>query len=188
MAKLQDFLLNGQIGDIRVGMLPGDVERRWGPAQDRTVQRRPIEILKYGSIELAFGKVPGTADSRLVSAAIYFFNPQRTLPPNVIFEDWSPSGETFEREFREYLASIKVDVHSKGDDENTYLELESGASVVFVEGRLHSIHYHRRDRREVRRQVSVSMPEVTLNQLRDRARRENVPLNELIERVLSKNI
>jgi hypothetical protein len=77
--------------------------------------------------------------------------------------------------------------HFKVDGEYTHVLLDSGASAVFDEGRLHSIHYRRADKSARRRQMSVSLPESTLSELRARAQRENVSLAELIERVLSKS-
>lgn len=187
MAKLQDFLTNGQIGEIRLGMRPEQVQSIWGPAPGQSVQHRPVKILRYGSVELGFGPIAGTEDSRLASVAIYFFDSLRTLPAGVTFEDWVPTQNTSEADFHRFLDSIKLAAHTRVDGENTNLMLETGTSVVFVEGRLHSIHHLRRDRRAARRQLSVSIPESSLNQLRERARRENVPLNELIERILLTN-
>jgi hypothetical protein len=187
MAKLEDFLTKGQIGEIHLGMRPEQVESQWGSASDRSVQRRPVEIAKHGAVELAFGVLPGTNDSRLISGSIYFFNPKRKLPAGLVFEDWFPTQSTSEADFRRFLESIKLTADSRVDGENTNLLLETGASVVFVEGRLHSIHYRRRDSGAARRQLSVSIPETSLTQLRERALRENVPLNELIERILLAN-
>src|SRR5690349_8652434 len=103
MAKLREVLSEGKLGEIRIGALPETVERHLGPPDDRSVKRRPVEILKFGSIELAFKHVPGTNDSRLIAIAIYFFNPKRNLPASVAFEDWTPTPETTEAEFRSFL-------------------------------------------------------------------------------------
>jgi hypothetical protein len=71
------------------------------------------------------------------------------------------------------------------DGQYTHLVLNSGGSAVFDDGRLHSVHFRRADKGALRRQMSVSLPENTLSQLRERAQRERISLQELIERVLS---
>lgn len=185
MVKFRELLSEGKLGEVRVGMLPETIEQLLGPADDRSVKSRPVEILKFGSLELAFKFIPGTNDSRLIAIAIYFSIPDRVLPSSVVFEDWTPTGGTTEADFRNFLGSAGLGVHSKVDGENKYLVLESGASIVFVDDRLHSVHFRRSDKRATRRQMSVSLPDSTLTQLRARAERENISLQELIEKMLS---
>lgn len=185
MAKFRELLSEGRIGNVRIGMRPEIVEQYLGAPDDRSVNRRPIEMLKFCSIELAFKFVPDTNDSRLIAIAIYFSLPKRQLPPSVVFEDWTPTAETTEAEFRDFVQSAGMQIHTRVDGENKNLILDSGASIVFVDERLHSVHFRRADGSAQRRQMSVSLPESTLSQLRARAERENVSLQELIEKVLS---
>src|SRR5438067_1149021 len=100
MAKLREFLSEGKIGDVRLGMLPETIEKHLGPADDRSVKRRPVEILKVGSVEFVFKHIPNTNDSRLIATAIYFDIPDRRLPHSLVFEDWAPTADTTEAEFR----------------------------------------------------------------------------------------
>lgn len=186
MAKFRELLLEGKIGDVRIGMRPETVEQYLGAPDDRSVKKRPVQILKFGSIELAFKLIPETNDSRLISIAVYFSIPSRNLPPSVVFEDWTPTADTTEADFRHFLSQAGIRIHSNVDGENKYLVLDSGASIVFVDERLHSLHFRRADKGAIRRQMSVALPESTLTRLRARAERENVSLQELIERVLSK--
>lgn len=185
MAKFHELLSEGRIGDVRIGMRLETVEQFLGLPEDRSVKNRPVEILKFGSIELAFKHVPDTKDSRLIAIAIYFSIPNRRLPASVVFEDWTPTADTTEADFRDFLRSAGMQIHSNVDGENKNLVLDSGASIVFVDERLHSVHFRRADRGAPRRQMSVSLPESTLTQLRARAEREKVSLQELIEKVLS---
>ena len=185
MAQFRELLSEGKIGDVRFGIRRETVEQYLGAPDDRSVKERPIEILKFGSIELAFKHVPDAKDSRLISIAIYFSIPKRSLPPGIVFEDWMPTGDTTEADFRDFFHSAGMQVHSTADGENSYLVLDSGASIVFVDQHLHSVHFRRPDKAVPRRQMSVSLPESTLAQLRARAERENVSLQELIERMLA---
>jgi hypothetical protein len=185
MASFREFLSQGKIGDIRIGMPLETVQKYIGPPEDLSVKKRPIEILKYGSIELAFHHAPDANSSRLIAIAIYFSLPKRMLPPSVVFEDWTPTGDTTEEDFRDFVQSAGMHACSRIDGENRNLVLDSGASIVFVDEHLHSVHFRRADKAPLRRQMSVSLPESTLTQLRARAERENVSLQELIEKVLS---
>lgn len=188
MASFREFLNEGKIGDISLGMTAQTVEGFIGRAEDRSVKTRPVEIRKFGSIELAFKYVPEIRASCLIAIAVYFFDPKRHLPPTVAFEDWTPTLQTTEAEFRGFLESAGLHAHSKVDGEQTTLILDSGASVVFDEDHLHSVHFRRADRPPQRRQMSVSLPESTLSQLRARAQREKIPLQKLIEKMLSTTV
>jgi hypothetical protein len=188
MATFRDFLTSGTIGAVKLGMRPEMVEQFWGAPDDRSVQRRPTEILRYGSIELVFKTVPDTDDSRLVAAAIYFGRPSQPLPDAARFEDWLPTDGTSEDEFRTFVDSAGLQVHSKVDGEYTHLVLDTGASAVFDDGRLHSVRHRRADKSSRRKQMAVSLPESTINELRARAEREHISVQELIERVLSTTV
>ena len=184
MATFREFLSSGKLADVQLGMRPEMVEQRWGSPDDRSVKRHPAETLRFGSLELTFKTVPQTDDTRLVAAAIYFNRPSQQLPSALKFDDWTPTDATTEPEFRAFVTSAGLETHSKVDGEYTHLVLNSGASVVFDEGHLHSVHF-RRAEKAVRRQMSVSLPEETLSQLQACAQREHISLQELIERVLT---
>ena len=185
MAILREFLSSGTIGPVKLGMLPQSVEQFWGPPDDRSVQRHPIEILRYGSLELVFKTDPERDDARLVSVAIYFAKTHQQLPRGATFEDFTPNAETTENELRSFVASAGLHMHSKVEGQYNHLVLDSGASVVFDQDRLHSMRYRRVEKSPRRKQMSVSLPENTLSQLRARAENEHISLQALIERVLS---
>ena len=188
MASFRELLSQGKLGEIRHGMSPDAVEQILGPADDRSVRTRPLEILKFGSVELTFKFVPETGDSRLISLTIYFAFPNRTVPPKVKFEDFAPTGDTNEAEFKNFLSSAALTSRSKVEGDSAYLILDSGATIVFEDDRLHSIHVHRADKTHARKQMSVSLPAETVDQLRARAKRENLSVQELIEKVLSTTV
>ncbi|HEY0007347.1 MAG TPA: hypothetical protein VGB55_01375 [Tepidisphaeraceae bacterium] len=185
MASFREFLIEGKLGSVQLGMTPESVEREWGTAQDRSVKRRPVEILKFGAIELTFKQVPDTDDTRLVAASLYFYDERRRFPEHITFLDWLPNANTTETEFSSFLAKASLSVHSRVDGEYAHLVVDTGASATFVGGQLHSVHYRRVDKRPSRRQMSVSLPERTVEQLRARALREKISISELVEKVLS---
>src|SRR5688500_17455578 len=123
MATFREFLSSGTIGVVKLGMLPETVERFWGTPDDRSVQRHPTEILRYGPLELVFKTVPETDDARLVAAAIYFGRRNQQLPPGARFDDWSPTDATSEAEFRGFIGSAGLQVHSKVEGQYTHLVL-----------------------------------------------------------------
>lgn len=141
--------------------------------------------MRYGSLELVFKATPDPEEARLVAAAIHFGRTNQHLPEGARFDDWSPTDATTEAEFRSFVGAAGLRMHSKVEGEYTYLILDAGASAVFDDGLLHSVRYRRADPSPRRRQMSVSLPESTLSQLRARADSENISLQELIQRVLS---
>ena len=90
MALFRELLTEGKLGDARLGMRPEIVEQSLGTPDDRSVKSRPVAILKFGSVELAFKHIPDTNDSRLVSIAVYFHDRKRTLPPGLGFRIATP--------------------------------------------------------------------------------------------------
>ena len=184
MARFQEFLATGQVGDVQMGMAIDQVEQRLGPADDRSVSRRPVQTLKYGSMELSFKLVPETVTTRLVAVSIHFGWPDFALP--VAFDDWTPRSDSSEADFRRFAERVGLSVHSSVDGTYRSLVLSTGARVVFEEGSLHSVSFRRAEKKVERRQMSVSLPQTTLNRLQTRAHLEKISVQELIEKVLSR--
>ena len=147
MASLRDFLLKGRLGPVELGMRPEQVEQELGPAEDHSVSTRPVQILKFGSVEVAFKTVPGTDDQRSIAMGVYFGIPGRDLPPRIDFEDWNATENTTEEDARRFLAQAGIGVHSRVDGEIRNLILDPGSSMAFDEGLLRSMHYRRADKR-----------------------------------------
>jgi hypothetical protein len=184
MASLREFLKSGRLGEIQVGMPTDQVIALLGPADDRSVRRKPVYLLRYGAVEFAFKPVPETSDSRLVSIAIHFGHPGRTLPPALQWTDCALSDETTIEAFLRLLADTGMEGHMHSSRDQEYLSLDSGASIVFVDGRLGSIHFSCADTKKRRKQMTVSLPEDAVQTLRKRAREEGVSLNSLVERMI----
>jgi hypothetical protein len=128
--------------------------------------------------------VPGSTDCRLVSIAIHFDRPDRGLPPGLRPGDWEPTNQTTADQFRRFATEAGLTVRSSVQGEQSYLVLSSGASAVFVDERLHSIHYKRANKKPDRRQMTVSLPDETVELLQRRAREENVSVHDLIDRLI----
>jgi|SRR5579884_711217 len=184
MTSMREFLQTGRLGEVQPGLGPQQVTERLGPPEDQSVKRRPVQLFRYGAVEFAFMVVPGTADSRMVAVAIYFQDPDRAIPPPLRPTDWVPTGATTEQEFREFLEKSAIEAHASSEGEQAYLTLDSGASIVFTEGRLHSIHFRRREKKAHRKQMTVSLSEDTVKILQHRARDEGVSVHDLIERMI----
>ncbi len=184
MASMRDFLMAGHLGKVQLGLRPEQVIGFLGEPEDRSVQRRPVYLLQYGAMEFAFKPVPASKDSRLVSIAMHFQGPKLDIPSSLRPSDWEPTCETTEREFRTFAESAGIDVHSTVQGEMKHLVLSSGASAAFSDERLHSIHFKRSEKKTNRRQMTVSLPEETVELLRERARKERVSIHDLIERMI----
>lgn len=184
MPSMSDFLRTGRLGDIQLGLRPDQVISILGDPDGRTAKRRPVELLRYGAVEFGFVPVPDTADSRLVSIAIYFSDPSRLIPPPLRPTDWMPTNATDKQQFCQFLNEVGIEVQSRAEGQQEYLTLFSGASVVFSEGRLHSIHFKRKDKKPPRKQMTVSLPDEALERLQHRAQEEGVSVQLLIERMI----
>ena|SRR6185437_13509931 len=107
--------------------------------------------------------------------------------PSPISDDWitKPTGETTESEFCCFLDATAIQVHSKSrGEEEECLTLNTGASAVFVQGKLHSIHFKRIENKNARKQTSVSLPKETVQMLKQRAQAERISVPVLIERLI----
>lgn len=184
MASILEFLTSGRLGGVHLGLRPEQVTGLLGPADDQSVRRKPVYILRYGAVEFAFKPLPDSRDSELISTAIYFAQPGREMPPTLRPADRLLSKETTGREFRQFLEQEGIAVRSEGQSDEEYLTLDSGASVVFVGGKLHSIHYARREEKPERKQMTVSLPEEAVQRLRQRAREERVSVHDLLEKMI----
>jgi hypothetical protein len=184
MPTIREFLTSGQLGEVRLGLRPEQVTRILGEPDDHSVRRRPISLLRFGAVEFAFKHIPDTADSRLVSIAVHFDRADRNIPALVRPTDWLPTSETTEQEFRGFLEASCIQLHSiiAGDDE--CLILLSGASAAFRDKKLQSIHFRGGEKKNDRKQMTVSLPEETVERLRQRAKDERVSVHDLIERMI----
>lgn len=188
MPLMRDFLQTGHLGEIQLGLRPDQVIAILGDPEDQSVKKRPVQILRYGAVQFSFVAIPDTEDSRMASVAIYFDDTDRLIPPPLSPTDWLPTGNTTEQQFRQFLEQTGMQVHSSVQGEQAYLIIASGASVVFAEGKLHSIHFKRVDKKPQRKQMTVSLPQEAVERLQHRAHEEGVSVQALIERMIEAGV
>ena len=188
MATMCEFLTSGRLGTVQLGLRPEQVTQILGEPDDRSARSRPVLLLRYGSVELAFKPVPDSADSRLASVAVHFADPDRDVPPALRPTDWVPTHDTDEGELARFLQQESIQAHSRVDGEQSHLILATGASAAFRDGKLHSLHYRRGEQKVERQQVTVSLPTETVERLRRRAERERASVRHLIERVIEAGV
>jgi hypothetical protein len=184
MPTIREFLTHGRLGDLQLGLRPEQVARILGDPDDRSVRPRPITLLRFGAAELAFKNIPGTSDSRLVSISLSFDRADRDIPMVLRPTDWLPTGETTEQEFQRFLETSGIPPHSRIAGDQECLILLSGASAAFRDGKLHSIHLRGGEKKNERKQMTVSLPEETVARLKQRAKEERVSVHDLIERMI----
>jgi hypothetical protein len=184
MPSMREFLQSGRLGEVQLGLRRDRVMDILGAPEDQTARRRPLQLLRYGAVEFGFIPVPETTDSRLVSTALYFHDPDRLIPPPLRPTDWLPTHATSAQQFRQFLNEAGIEANCSIQGQEAYLILSSGASVVFAEGKLHSIHFKRKDKKPQRKQMTVSLPEEAGERLQHRAHEEGISVQAIIERMI----
>ncbi|HYE19049.1 MAG TPA: ribbon-helix-helix protein, CopG family [Tepidisphaeraceae bacterium] len=186
MATLNEFLSAGRLGPVQLGLRPEQVVALLGDADDRSARRRPVTVLRYGAVELTFTPIPDTDDSRLSGISVKFAVPGLEIPVALRPNDWLPDGRTSPDEVRRYLEGQGITgVEAlRGDDGDETLTLSTGAAIVFADGSLFGMHFRRRDKRPDRKQLTVALPEETVEELRRRARAEHTSVQALLERMI----
>jgi hypothetical protein len=181
MVTMHEFLTSGSLGEVMLGSTVNQVESVLGPPEHRSVRRDPL-ILRYGSLQLTFHRVDPNVDSKLMAMAMYFGDCKRSLPTAVQPTDWLPSCGATEEEFRDFLSSAGIGLHSTVTGQKMHFVLSSGNHVVFVDGKLDSIHIKRAGAE--RKQLSVSLPAEVVELLRERAREEKMSVQQVVEKLI----
>jgi hypothetical protein len=179
MATLKQFLQTGELGPIHPGMSQAEVTALLGPPQDESVARHP-QILKYGGLQLTFLGQPGSADRSLAHIGLYFGPRAEPIPQPALPADFMGTPETTIAEVREFLTRVGLNVPAAIEYEDTNsLILPSGATITFDAKKLRSINFASPRRTPAKKQISVSVSEDTLNQLRTLARQLNRSVAEV---------
>ena len=184
MSAWREFLTTGRLGQIKAGLAPEQVEAVLGPPDDRSVKRKPVHLLRYGGVEFAFRAIPGSRESKLASIAIYFHPPGREIPEKLRPSDRGLSHGASAADIHQLLDSAALSACSTIDGEQEYLTLDSGASIVLINGRLHSVHFKAAEKEPERKQITVSLPEETVQKLKHRAAVEQLSVPNLIEKMI----
>jgi hypothetical protein len=79
MPLMREFLTNGCLGEVQLGLTPEQVTSALGPADDQSTAHRPVYLLRYGAVEFSFTNI-SDAQERLVRIAMYFNRPSREMP------------------------------------------------------------------------------------------------------------
>jgi hypothetical protein len=179
MATLEQFLQTGELGPLHPGMGQAEVITLLGPPEDESVAKHP-QILKYGGLQLTFLKPPGAAERGLAHIGLYFRPRAEPIPEPALPTDSTGTPETTLAEVREFLARAGLKESAVVEcDETNYLILPSGARITFDGQKLCTIHFVTRTPTPARKQISVSVPEDTWNQLRTLARQLKRSVSEL---------
>jgi hypothetical protein len=180
-ASFVEFLRTGRFGDVSCGMSREQVRELLGEPESISSQRNP-QIWKYGSLELAFYRLPEDLEPPLASISIYFKTPDHNLPHTLELNDWSPSHETTFEEFRDFLDRLEIRVDggiASGPDR--YLVLASGLRADFDEGRLYSASYTMR-REPQMKQVAVWIPRADFDSIHREAAAIGTSVSKLCSR------
>jgi len=183
IATLERFLQTGELGPIRLGMSESEV---------KTVLRSPTfwmngkdPLIAYGALQLAFVHPSGAAEAELKDIGLSFSPAsEANLTPNLVWplEDFEglSSQSTFDqvREFLDRVGLWKEVKSWKGEEDLLDLVIPPpGARITFHGGKLWSIHFT--DRTPPKKQISLSVSEATLDQLKLVARQSKKSVSAL---------
>jgi hypothetical protein len=176
MATLEQFLRTGELGPFHVGMSEAEVIALVGPPPDESMSKDP-HILKYGGLQLVFRKRPGATDRELTNIGLYFSGRAEPLPEPARPTDFKGSPDTTLRDIRAFLADANLRQFEW--DQVGNLILPSGAAIAFEDELLQSVHFSAPAGKRATKQLSISLSNETLNQLRTVAKQSKRSVSEL---------
>jgi hypothetical protein len=179
MATLADFLLTGKLGRIATGVSKEFVREILGDPEDVSVQKNP-EVWKYGALQLGFFRGQDDDQTYLAFIGLYYHGADDPVPEALGLTGWMPSRETTPQVIRDYLATfngVTGAIAFRESDGDLVME-NSGVVIVFDEGKLDKIVFTA-PAKMPHRQVSVSIPEDTLQIIRCEAARRKVSVSSL---------
>jgi hypothetical protein len=138
MATLEEFLRDGRLGPVVLGMTPPDVITAIGEPQATSTKSNPLQ-LKYGSAQLSFWKEKKDRRFFLREIAIKYQPKFEALQPILPFLDWNPQPPTKQifLSFLNYIGYPPVNsVEGPKESQMTFL---SGVTALFTEEILDSI-------------------------------------------------
>src|SRR4051794_14668968 len=108
MPLLREFLTDGRLGALQLGLAPAEVGSILGEPDDRSVRRRPAMLLRYGALELTFLPDNDANGERLIGISIQLDDPSRQIPAAARPTDWVPSFEAGATEFAHALKAMGI--------------------------------------------------------------------------------
>ena len=188
MATLEQFLREGALGPIYLGMAEAEAVAFLGPPQDSSVGRRP-QILKYGGLQLSFMGAAGAADRVLAHVGLYFGPHDEPIPAAAAPTDFKGGPATTLSEVREFLGRVGLMESAAVEGEDAeHLILPSGARITFDGQRLHSIHFAASTPSRSKKQISVAVSQDAWDQLRELARRSKRSVSDLCAEWITQRI
>ncbi len=179
MATLEQFLRTGELGPLHPGMSQADVASSLGTPQDESLSAR-APILRYGGLQLAFHRDRGAADARLQHLGLYYRPPEESIPELARPSDFRGTSSTTLAEVREYLDRVGMKEYAvEEQDATTYLIFSSGARITFDDQVLWSVNFSARTFSRAKKQISVSLPADTWDQVLTLARQSKRSVTEL---------
>jgi hypothetical protein len=177
MATLEEFLKEGKLGPLQVGLSAEEVMANLGPPDDASGGKSPV-LLRYGGMQLSLTRGADRPEYRINRMALHFRPKFEGLPELLRPTDWYPSESTTEADFRSFVEKRAITVHSAVDGESgRHLVLDTGATAIFAQGYLECIQSPRR-RSSV---VVVNIPDAALPALRQESRNSNRSLPAICE-------
>ncbi len=135
---IEQFLRNGRLGELHLGLTRNDVRRLLGDPADYSENNK---IWKYGGLQVSF-----SLDS-LSFIGLYFDNGVLTLPAVMGELTFMENNiENFERFMLANRIEYTVNNTLTFDDQKTLHLIPSQVNVTFSEGRLHSMQLRQPER------------------------------------------
>jgi hypothetical protein len=172
MGKLAEFLKNGSIGPIVLGMSPFDIVELLGDPEQESQKKNPLTF-KYGPLQLVFWKHSGQGKSQLRDIVLAFAPEFGPLPPPVTLDDFE--GPATEKWFRNFMLQHRVlPVHeSEGGRQLTFL---SGVVALFSGRMLDTLRNTQKEKKET--------APATLSDMREPSRAQILEMIDEADRVL----
>ena len=133
MHKMREFLENGRLAPVAIGLSPDEVRQALGapPEVGGTPKQR---IWKYGSMQLGFLRDPALRTEVVSFIGLYFRSGSLDLPEVIGSGEWFPSSLATKEEVIRYLED--QDVPYSQDKRLTFetqfaLATPCGASIIF---------------------------------------------------------
>jgi hypothetical protein len=175
MGTFAEFLTEGRLGGLAPGQNRSEVQSLLGKPE--ATARGPVEIWKYGALQVAFRRDPEGGEPSVASLSLFFTDDASRLPATLDLSGWWPTAGTKIQDLSPYIPDYDPERYREMPD-TPLIRLGPDAEATFEDGRLHGVHFRRTGK--VRgRQISVFLPDDVLSLLRKEAAARNVSVSVL---------